>query len=126
MSSTQIAYCHPAARKIKDDDLKYILEHVFLPPQLPQEHDPHTHQKDLRVLEYVINTADTFANTLAKSVNSNDSYEPKVWGIIQRMPKAMSRLYADGGIIRAELEVALKHMDVDGEFYSPQRPWMFG
>jgi hypothetical protein len=116
---TQIAYRYPAAMNIKDDDLKYILEHVFLPPQLPQEHDDHTHRKDLRLLEYIIHTAESFANTLAKTVNSNDSCELKVWSIIQRMLKSMSLLYAGGRIIRDELKATLGRMDVDGGFYSP-------
>lgn len=107
--------------KKEDEDLKYILEHVFLPPQLPQEHDRDTHRKDLRLLEYVINTAETFSNTLAKSVSSSDSREARAWGIIQRMLKATRRLYAGGSIIQDALKAALGHMNVDGRFHSPQK-----
>jgi hypothetical protein len=119
MSSAQIAYLHAAVMKIVDKDLKYIIDHVFLPPKLPQKYDSETHRKDSLLLDYVAKVSKSFADTLAIPIKDQPSSELKVWTIIQKSLKVMGRLYADGGIARDELETALRRMDINGESYSP-------
>jgi hypothetical protein len=119
MSSTQVAYVHAAAMKIVDKDLKYIIDHVFLPPKLPQKYDSDTHRKDSLLLNYVTKASKSFADMLAIPVTDQLSSELKVWTIIHKTLKAMGRLYADGSIVRDELEAALQRMNINGESYFP-------
>jgi hypothetical protein len=120
-STTGITYFHTAAMKIVDKDLKYIINHVFLPPKLPQKCDSDTHRKDSLLLDYVTKASKSFADTLAIPVTDPPSSELKVWTIIQKTLKVMGRLYADGGIVRDELKAALQRMDINGDSYTPPK-----
>jgi hypothetical protein len=111
--------------KINNSDLQYLIDHIFLPPKLPQMHDSDVHRKDSRLLDFVTHTSETFATTLAKPADVGTPHDLKVWSIIQKMLKTMATLYADGGIVRDELKVALEHMDIDGWFHSLQERWIF-
>jgi len=103
--------------EILDADLKYIVDHVFSPPKLPQERDPDSHRKDSLLLAYVANTAEAFAKILQNSADEGHPDVIKVWNIIKKMLETMGSLYVDGGIIRNKLGAALQQMEVDGVFY---------
>jgi hypothetical protein len=105
--------------KIEDDgDLKYIIDHVFLPPKLPQKYDFDTHRKDSLLLDYVTQASKSFADLLAIPIDGQPSSALNVWAILQNTLKTMGPLYADGGLLQDELEAALQSMNVNGKTYS--------
>ena len=95
-----------------------MIDHVFLPPKLPQKYDSDTHRKDSLLLDYVTKVSKSFADMLAIPIGDQPSSELKVWTIIQKTLKIMGRLHADGGIVRDGLDAALQRMNINGESYS--------
>ncbi|KIM24742.1 hypothetical protein M408DRAFT_331697 [Serendipita vermifera MAFF 305830] len=93
-----------------NEELKFIINHVFLPPKLPQEHDMETHRKDEALLSFVSKTATAFTQGLSVSANEN---VVKSWGIVLNMLNAMSTLNTRHGISEEWLRKAMEQMDVD-------------
>ncbi|KAG8782633.1 hypothetical protein FRC15_006645 [Serendipita sp. 397] len=104
---------------LKKDELGYIINHVFMPPKLPQEHDPEPAKKDSALLKAIDQAARSFCevvSTIDTSKNTKDT-----WITLQRMVSTMMHLHLHGSFSRAQLQTALNQMDVNGE-HSPCKP----
>lgn len=102
-------------KTMKEADLKYIIDHVFLPPRLPQKHDDDTHRKDGVLLNVVAQAATRFANLLPPIYEAPGPL--KVWKIIEKTLNTMGSIYSEGHVDRSKLQAALEGMEVDGQFH---------
>ncbi|KAG9020175.1 hypothetical protein FS842_007539, partial [Serendipita sp. 407] len=97
---------------LNKDELGYIINHVFMPPKLPQEHDPESPKKDSALLKAIDQAARSFCevvSTVDTSRNTKDT-----WIILRRMVNTMMHLHLHGSFSRAQLQTALNQMDVNG------------
>jgi hypothetical protein len=109
---------------LDESDLKYLVEHIFLPPKLPQNSDPETHRHDGILLDYVTLMSKTFFEILSTTIDKKGGVGLGVWCIIFKMLETMGTLYNDGGgIVREKLEAVLKRMEVSGQFYALFPNW---
>jgi hypothetical protein len=100
---------------LDESDLTYLIEHIFLPPKLPQKHDPDTHRRDGVLLDYVSFISGTFLDILSKPIGGKPSVDLKVWNIVRKMLVTMGTFYNDGGIVQTKLQAALEQMELFGE-----------
>lgn len=98
---------------MKEIDLKYIIDHLFLPPELPQEHDKDNRRKESVLIEVVEQTATRFATLLPTLIDGAPDYL-KVWETVLKMLKSTYLIYTEGYIDRNKLQIALEEMEVNG------------
>ena len=101
---------------ITDIDVRILLslvEHVFLPPQLPQHAPPEHTEREINVAlcHVLIQAAQAFSQ----------GFQPDQQSIWDRMTKMMQSLYwtAKSPPVEAELKGTLSKMEVGGELESP-------
>jgi len=103
--------------RLDDNDLKYLVDHIFLPPKLPQKCDPDAHRHDGVLVDYVASTSRVFQHIYSVRTPSEDL---KVWDVLSRMLVNMRTLYDfdDGGVVRSKLLAVLERMEVSGESHT--------
>ncbi|PVF94402.1 hypothetical protein CPB86DRAFT_800496 [Serendipita vermifera] len=91
-------------------DLNYLINHVFLPPRLPQEHDADSPRKDGVLLNFVARTAQTFRAKLGSSGDGTASSALQAWLVVIDMLEKASHLHGQQYLIEKEVETALLGM----------------
>ncbi|KIM20543.1 hypothetical protein M408DRAFT_130638 [Serendipita vermifera MAFF 305830] len=74
------------------NNLRYIIEHVFLPPKVPDEKDEDSVTKDSSLISEVSRIVIKFQNVLTQSSDAADSIGP--WKIISRMIESMKKIHS--------------------------------
>jgi hypothetical protein len=92
----------------KTTPLEYILNNIFLPPQLPQ-YDDQTEMNDEALCQFVWKTAREFQNALKHE-------EKMIWKPVQKMLEHLAVLTEEGGFNTATVKELLGQMR-DGGMY---------
>lgn len=92
--------------------LQYLIRHVFLPPQLPQESDSNGCRMDHRLLLQVEQASRRFIEFL----DASDESTITKWERARKMLHKMSNLHQDQFLIKHDLVSAFKRMDVRGKW----------
>ncbi|KAG6887053.1 hypothetical protein C0992_001000 [Termitomyces sp. T32_za158] len=91
---------------------EYIINHVFLPPRLPQAGDPST-ENDLALLDLVIRHAKDFAGTM-----SSDAFD---WGPIIKMLENLRIIYSVSALDKFFLQDLFSKLTEGGTIVVPVR-----
>lgn len=93
---------------LDSDDLRSVVEHVFLPPKLPQAAPEGEAERGTNVAlcHILIHAAEAFRQDLSSS-------QKLVWDRMLKMMEYISRA-ASAPLVEAELGDILKHLHVDG------------
>ncbi|KIM25732.1 hypothetical protein M408DRAFT_203316, partial [Serendipita vermifera MAFF 305830] len=94
---------------MKEDILQYLIEHIFLPPKLPQELDPKYRLKDSALLDLVTDAAARFAGLPIPS-EDEVTQDLEAWEFIRRMLQNMKHIHNEGCLDRHNLQAALECM----------------
>ena len=93
------------------DNTSYIINHLFLPPVLPQTDDKDVEcQKAL--LLHVVESANVFCQHL--EISGVDRTVHRCWRILYKMLLSMQTIRQDAFIDQQELQTAVQNMEVDG------------
>lgn len=91
---------------VSREELRYIVNHVVLPPELPQEDDSSVSYDDV-LLRLVHITAVSFASQLSAD-------DARLWEPIKKMLAQWIEIAQNGSIDDTTLDQALKHIGVGG------------
>lgn len=86
---------------------EYIINHVFLPPQLPQAGDQ-SMENDLALLDLVKRSAKVFAETM-----SSDAFD---WGPINRMLEDLRIVYSASALDKVILQDRISQLTEGGRY----------
>jgi hypothetical protein len=95
--------------------LTYIINHVFLPPNLPDEYDAEDPENDTALLYCVCEAAQTFCSTLQSSNTDEAQSVIPTWTIILAMLGNVASLHAQPHLVKGEVAMALQQMQVNGQ-----------
>ncbi|KAG8806844.1 hypothetical protein FRC18_005868, partial [Serendipita sp. 400] len=90
------------------DELQWIIEHVFLPPRLPQKSDPEFVRKEIALLNALVNASDSFLDMLQRMGVAQTTL--KTWGYIQTMLRNMAYLHNSESFSQGIIEKLLREM----------------
>lgn len=93
--------------------LHYVINHLFLPPQLPQEDDSGDIDSQAALLLHISESATAFAEGLSNT-DVGTSVTP-CWQILQKMLQSMHRIHENTHMSLAELQRTVENMEVQGE-----------
>lgn len=99
----------------KPEDLKYILDHLFLPPRLPKGRDEQTRRKDGVLLSFLHEASIIFIDDLKTSASFSNEHSRETWERLSRMLSCMATLHCSENLIQQEVEDALQNMEINGE-----------
>ena len=91
-------------------NLAYLVDHLFLPPKLPQEDDS-TSGGPQAVVSHVRKSATAFLKELGKDVDCDII---RSWARLQKTFRWMDDLHVNGLLPLESLHGAISGMDVDG------------
>jgi hypothetical protein len=97
------------------EELTHIINHVFLPLNLPHEYDANRRQKDSTLLNYVLKAARSFQRAL-ELIGSNAvlSILPS-WNTVIKMLDNVAKLHRRPHLVKAEVETSLKSLEKNGQ-----------
>ncbi|PVF94399.1 hypothetical protein CPB86DRAFT_818034 [Serendipita vermifera] len=95
------------------EELTYIINHVFLPLKLPHKYDPGSPSKDVSLLRYTAQVAESFRDTLKISTNEAKGSAIRRWDSLIRMLHDVAFLHVQHFLTKEEVEVALEQMQLD-------------
>ena len=98
--------------ELETSHLQYIVEHVFLPPKLPQSHDTETELKDGSLYRFVAHSSQRFLEALNKSAHAPS--ELQCWKKLVHMLDVMEDIHQQHQLSKEELKPALDKMVVGG------------
>ncbi|KAG8797373.1 hypothetical protein FRC16_008981 [Serendipita sp. 398] len=93
---------------ITQDELQWIIEHVFLPPRLPQKSDAELVRKEIALLNALVNALDSFLDTLRHMGVAQTTL--KTWGCIRTMLRNMTYLHNSESFSQGIIENLLREM----------------
>jgi hypothetical protein len=98
---------------MKPQSLEYVINHLFLPPKLPQEYDDDPESSKQRALvQHLADCADLFCDHLRR-----EDVEDRVqacWGVLQTMLSNFANVYEGASLSREHLAATINTMDPDG------------
>lgn len=100
---------------IRPEDLKYILNHLFLPPKLPQRRDEQTRWRDVALLSFLHDASLKFIYNLKSSALFSGHYSYETWATLSRMLGSMATLHSRQNLTQQEVQTALQSMEVNGK-----------
>jgi hypothetical protein len=95
--------------------LQYLIHHVFLPPQLPQESEANGSRLDHRLLWKVEKASRCFIELLHASGESTSVDATANWERASKMLREMSNLHQDEFLMKQDLVSAFKRMETGGK-----------
>jgi hypothetical protein len=104
--------------QIAREDLTYVIDHVFLPLKLPEEHDPKSTVKDTILANYIMKASQSFCDTLK---SSQDELALSTWKMLNKMLRNVSHLHREDRLRKAEVQAALLNMQTNGMFTAVAR-----
>jgi hypothetical protein len=100
--------------ELEKGHLQYIIEHVFLPPKLPQSYDVETEQKDESLYKFVAEASQRFVEALKESPHGASPRDLQIWQQIDEMLRRIARTHQLHHLVKEDLESALEEMKVGG------------
>jgi hypothetical protein len=97
-------------------ELTYIINHVFLPPNLPDEYDAGDPKNDAALLKCVFDAAQKFCGVLERSDTDEALSALSIWTIILAMLEKVASLHAQPHLVKGDIVMALRQMQVNGQF----------
>jgi hypothetical protein len=94
--------------------LRYVINHLFLPPKLPQEDDSGDVSTQTAILYHVLESAKAFSDGLSHSNNVSAQVNQQ-WQVLQRMLESMHRIHRGKHLSMAELQGTIERMEVQGK-----------
>jgi hypothetical protein len=101
--------------------LQYLIRHVFLPPQLPQESESDGSRMDHRLLLQAEKASRRFIELLRASDESTSIGAIANWERASKMLREMSNLHQGQFLTKQELVPAFKRMGTGGKYSTPLR-----
>jgi hypothetical protein len=95
--------------------LQYLIHHVFLPPQLPQESEANGTHMDHHLLLKVEKNSRRFIELLRASDKSTSVDATANWERASKMLREMTSLHQDEFLIKQDLVYAFKRMETGGK-----------
>jgi hypothetical protein len=92
--------------------LRYTINHLFLPPKLPQEDDSGDIHSQTYLLTHVLESADAFATGLSHS--DVGDHVKQCWQVLRRTLESVHRIHSGTHISFAELQKTVECMEVQG------------
>lgn len=93
----------------KEEDLNRLINHLFLPPKLPQANDT-THDNRGVILRFVIDCCSAFVNKIERA----ETVVAKRWEGICAMLENMEKINRGTEVSPQTIRQALLNMEVDG------------
>ncbi|KAJ6561052.1 hypothetical protein DFH09DRAFT_921131 [Mycena vulgaris] len=93
---------------MKPEAVLYAINHIFLPPKLPQEHDGADYSVQRAVLEHLSQCADTFFQQLA--LEDTEERVQAGWDVLRTTLEQFARLHENPNISKARLEQTINGM----------------
>lgn len=100
--------------EISDENLQYMIYHVFLPPKIPQENDSNGVRKDHALLQFTAAAAHEFLSLLRRTRHEHDAIYVMTWKRIAKLLETMSDLHREGPLAKEDVALALRNMEVEG------------
>jgi hypothetical protein len=101
--------------------LSYIINHLFLPPKLPQEDDTSNVDGQYMLLSHVAESANDFLRGLQDA--NVDIKDQQCWRVLERMLRQMCHIHRGTQLSPALLQKAVCDMNNRGPFtYPPSKP----
>lgn len=101
---------------MKNDTLRYLINHLFLPPQLPQEDDSGNAGNQAALISHISESVAAFYEGL---INAGVDHQVKqCWEHLQQTLGSMYQIHTDSHIFLPELRRTVKGMQVQGELLS--------
>jgi hypothetical protein len=94
--------------------LQYMVEHVFLPPRLPQSHDAETEQKDGTLYKFVAHSSQLFLKALVDSEHAPSRHDLQCWERLVNMLNIMASIHQEHQLSREDIKSALRRMRPGG------------
>lgn len=104
---------------MKPDELRYLVDSVFLHPQLPHEEEKDCRRKDNLLLEFVSSSATAFSALLVGPAGTNNN-AALCWMRITRMLQTMVSLHSPKILSKKSIQSALLDMQANGAIHVPR------
>lgn len=104
--------------ELTDSELNYLVNHLFLPPKLPQQEEKDRHKKDDLLSKYILSIADEFNSLVREADGGTNEEVTKAWRVIHRMLEKFQRLHSSETLDANQLGTALLGMQVNGTSHS--------
>ena len=99
----------PTLHSLDETSLAFIINHVFLPPELPSTSD-RTPEHEVALIRVFKDCAETFAHQFEPQSNSRHA-----WDVIVRMLASAALLHDRGVVEEDQLEKQITNREVGGE-----------
>jgi uncharacterized protein YfbU (UPF0304 family) len=99
--------------ELEASHLQYMVEHVFLPPRLPQSYDAETEQKDGILYRFIAHSSQLFRQALVDSEHGFSGHL-QCWERLVKMLDLMASIHQEHQLSREDVKSALKRMRPGG------------
>jgi uncharacterized protein YfbU (UPF0304 family) len=100
--------------ELSASNLQYVVEHVFLPPKLPQSYDAETEQKDGSLYRFVAHSSQLFWQALLDSDHVPSGEDFQCWERLVNMLNLMASIHQAHQLSREDIKSALEQMHPGG------------
>lgn len=100
-----------------DEELSYIVNHVFIPPKLPLKEEYGRRNKDSALTRFISSVAHEFRASLKQEDNQSYKGFDLAWVMICRMLETTHSLHASSHLDEQQLKNALVQMKVNGTYF---------
>lgn len=100
-----------------EETLLFAIDHVFLPPKLPDAEEAELQVRESSFLQVLCNAANSFVNKLEDARLSGPSEARRIkesWVLVQRMLKRMLKLHGVTGIAPHTIQGVLSSLNING------------
>lgn len=104
---------------MKPDDLRYLVDSVFLHPKLPHEEEANRRSKENYLLRFVSSSATAFAALLGGTAAAANKNASRGWMRITHMLQTMASLHSSDVLSKKSVQSALLAMKKNGMTYVP-------
>jgi hypothetical protein len=101
--------------ELEKGHLQYIIEHVFLPPKLPQSYDAEIEQKDESLYKFVAEASEYFVEALEVSPHGVNQRDLQLWQELNKMLECTTRVHELHRLTKEDIETALQQLEVGGK-----------
>ncbi|KAJ7221929.1 hypothetical protein C8J57DRAFT_1593667, partial [Mycena rebaudengoi] len=96
------------------ENIDYIINHLFLPPKLPQAHDDPDSSKQQALAQHLSNCAAIFCDHLSRE--DVESSVQAHWKDLKKMLSGFARIHEGAGMSPEHLAAAINKMNSKGEY----------
>lgn len=100
--------------ELEKGHLQYLIEHVFLPPKLPQSYDAETEHKDESLHRFVAEASQRFVEILERS-HGTSQRDLQQWRQVDKMLQRITVVHQLHRLTKEDIESVLQQMNVGGK-----------